>query len=323
MVSGFWLSRAVQVAATLKIPDLVADGPKSVDELAAATSCNPGALYRVLRGLASFGVFRELNNRRFASTATTEVLRSDIPGSMRATVMTELGNFHYKAWGDLITSVKTGEVAFDRVFGHGPWEYLEQNPDMSELFNESMTRVTEVVERGVSEVYDFSPYRKIVDVGGGQGRLLSAMLRSNTNARGVLFDSPRVIEQARRVLTGNPEADRIDFVGGDFFENVPEGGDLYTLKWIIHDWAEREALRILRNIRCAMAPGARVLLLECVLPEANHADFGSLMDVNMLVMTGGRERRASEYAELLAEAGLRMTQVYLTQSPVSIVEAVA
>jgi hypothetical protein len=184
-----------------------------------------------------------------------------------------------------------------------------------------MTRLTEVVLRAVTAVYDFTPYRHIIDVGGGQGRLLAGILGQNRAARGTLFDQPQVIDEARAVLTGDPARERIDLAPGDFFECVPEGGDLYTLKWIIHDWADAEALRILRNVRCAMSSTSRLLLLEVVLPEENKADLGPLMDLNMLVMTGGRERRASEFRDLLAGAGLRLARVYATESPISVVEA--
>jgi ubiquinone/menaquinone biosynthesis C-methylase UbiE len=323
VISGFWLSRAVQVAATLRVPDYVNEMGTAVEEVAAKTGSDVTAMYRLMRALSSFGIFRELEGRRFTSTHTSDILRSDMPGSLRATVMTELGLVHYSSWGQLLDSVRTGEIAFDRVHGADVWTYFGQHPDIAKTFNESMTHVTEVILRGVHEVYNFSRYRTVADVGGGQGRLLASILNANRHARGVLLDAPSVIDQARRLLAEDPAMPRIEFIAGDFFKEVPEGADLYALKWIIHDWAEPQALQILGNVRRAMTPLSRVVLIETVLPEANTPHFAPMMDLNMLVMTGGRERRASEYRDLLAKAGLRMMKVYPTESPVSVIEAEA
>ena len=323
IVTGFWLSRSLQVYATLGIADLLAAGPKSADELADASSTHPEALYRLLRGLASAGVLTELPGRRFEAGPVSEVLRRDQPGSLRSTVITELGLVHYTSWGQLLDSVRTGDIAFDKKFGINAWEYMQQNPELAAIFDDSMTRVTEVLQGAIAQSYDFSSFRKIIDVGGGQGRLLSSILKSNPAARGVLADRAQVIEEARTVLAGHPARPRIELVPTDFFHSVPAGGDLYTLKWIIHDWAEEPATLILRNIRAAMAPGAKVVLIETVLPEANTRHFGPFMDLNMLVMTGGRERRANEFAELFAKAGLRLTRIVPTESVISLIEAVA
>ncbi|MBN9663239.1 MAG: methyltransferase [Acidobacteria bacterium] len=323
IISGFWLSRAVQVAATLEIPDLLADGPRDVRDLAAATSTHELSLYRLLRALASGGVLRELPGRCFEATSLSNMLRKDVPGSLRSTVITELGLMHYAAWGNFVDAVRTGEYAFQTTFQTDPWTYLKGQPQLAATFNDSMTNLTRVVQRAIVEVYDFTPYRKIVDIGGGQGQLLSAMLGASPDARGVLFDAASVVEQAREVLQHEPVRQRIEFHPGNFFESVPAGGDLYTMKWILHDWADAESRLILENIRKAMAPGARVLILDMVLPEPNVPDFGPMMDLNMLVMTGGRERTASEFSDLLASAGLRLVRVYKTNSPLGIVEAEA
>jgi hypothetical protein len=323
IISGFWLSRSLQVFATLGIADLLAEGPQSSAELAAATDTHPEAVYRLLRGLASAGIVQELPGRIFEAGPVSDMLRRDQPGSLRSSVMTELGLVHYTSWGHLIDSVRTGGIAFDKTFGMNAWEYLQGHPDMAALFDDSMTKITEVLQPAIAKAYDFTPFRRVVDVGGGQGRLLSDILTASPEARGVLADRAQVIEESRHVLAQHPTRHRIELVPTDFFHSVPAGGDLYTLKWIIHDWAEPLALQILNNIRAAMAPGAKVLLFETVLPEANTRHFGPFMDLNMLVMTGGCERRASEYAELLQKAGLRQTRVIPTESPVSIVEAVA
>lgn len=323
MISGFWLSRAVQVATTLEIPDLLADGPRAVDDLAAASRTHAPSLYRLLRALASNGVLRELPGQCFESTLLSNLLRKDVPGSMRSTALTEMGLMHYSAWGNLIDSVRTGEYAFQTTFQTDPWTYLKGHPELAAIFNDSMTNLTEVTQRAIVEAYDFTSFRRIADLGGGQGRLLSAMLTASPEAVGVLFDAPQVVEQARQVLARNPLAERMEFVGGDFFQAVPDGCDLYTMKWILHDWADAESAQILGNIRKAMAPGGRVLVFDMVLPEPNTPDLGPMMDLNMLVMTGGRERTKIEFEDLLASAGLRLTRVLPTKSPLGIVEAVA
>lgn len=323
IITGFWLSRAVQVAATLEIPDLLADGPRDVQDLAAATSTHAPSLYRLLRALASGGVLRELPGQCFEATTISNLLRKDVPGSMRSTAVTELGLMHYAAWGNMIDAVRTGEYAFQSTFQTDPWTYLKGHPQLAATFNDSMTNLTRVVQRAILEVYDFTPYRKIIDIGGGQGQLLSAMLGASPEAHGVLFDAASVIQQAREVLQHEPVKQRIEFHPGNFFESVPAGGDLYTMKWILHDWADAESRLILENIRKVMAPGARVLIFDAVLPEPNVPDFGPMMDLNMLVMTGGRERTASEFSDLLASAGLRLVRVYKTNSPLGIVEAEA
>ncbi|WP_321470239.1 methyltransferase [uncultured Paludibaculum sp.] len=323
IISGFWLSRAVQVAATLEIPDLLADGPRDANDLAAASRTHAPSLYRLLRALASAGVLRELPGQCFEATALSNLLRKDVPGSMRSTAITELGLMHYASWGNLIDTLRTGDYAFQTTFQTDPWTYLKGHPELGAIFNDSMTNVTKVMQRAILEAYDFSPYRKIVDLGGGQGLLLKAMLEASPQARGVLFDAPQVVEQARQVLRDEPAAERIEFDAGDFFQGVTAGGDLYTMKWILHDWADAESRLILQNIRKVMAPGARVLVLDMVLPEPNVPDFGPMMDLNMLVMTGGRERTEAEFADLLTSAGLRLRRVYTTKSPLGIVEAEA
>jgi AcrR family transcriptional regulator len=323
IVSGFWLSRSLQVYATLGIADQLATGPKSAGDLAAAAGADPESLYRLLRALASAGVLTELPGRQFEAGAISEILRKDQPGSLRSTVMTELGLVHYTSWSHLLDSVRTGGIAFDNTFGMNAWEYMQQNPHLAAIFDDSMTKVTEVLQGAIARAYDFSPFRKIVDVGGGQGRLLSDILSANPAARGILADRAQVIEEAQTVLAGHPARPRIQLVPTDFFHSVPAGGDLYTLKWIIHDWAQEPATLILRNIRNAMAPGAKVVLIETVLPEANTRHFGPFMDLNMLVMTGGRERRGNEYADLFAQAGLRLTRIIPTESVVCLIEAEA
>lgn len=321
IINGFWTSRAVYVAAKLGLADFVAEGPKTAEELAAATGTHGPSLYRVLRALASVGIFVENEDGRFAATLLGDVLRSQVPGSLRSSAISELGEDHYDAWRDVLQSVKTGEIAFDHHFGMPVWEYYAQNPEIAKVFNESMSGLTQSIEAAVVQSYDFSDARTVVDVGGGHGTFLAAILKANPTAKGILFDAPRVVAEGQTGLRAEGLEGRTEAVGGDFFESVPTGGDIYTLKWIIHDWDDAQSLAILKNCHRAMSRGSRLLLVESVIPPRNEPSLGKFMDLNMLVMTGGRERTADEFRALLAAAGFRLTRVVATPSPVSVIEA--
>lgn len=247
LISGFWIARAIYIAAKLGIADHLHDRPKSAAELAAATGTHAPSLYRVLRALASVGVFAQGDDNRFRLTPLSETLRTDVPGSLRAFTIVELGEEHHPAWGDLLHSVKTGEIAFDHAFGMPIWEYFARHPENAKTFDDAMTGMTLAVNDAVLSSYDFSSIGKIVDVGGGHGSLIASILKSNPRMRGILFDVPAVIEGARARLAAEGIADRCEFIAGDFFESVPGGGDAYILKWIIHDWDDERALTILRN----------------------------------------------------------------------------
>ncbi len=320
MISGFWISRAIYVAAKLGIADHLRDGHRTFDELAAATGTHAPSLYRVLRALASVGVFTEDEKRRFALTPLAETLRTDVPDSLRAFATVELGEEHYPAWGELLHSVKTGEIAFDRAFGMPVWNFFEQNPENAKTFNDAMTGFTLAVNDTVLSSYDFSSIGKIVDVGGGHGSLIASILKANPKMTGVLFDAPPVIEGARHRIRDEGIAERCEAVAGDFFESVPSGGDAYIVKWIIHDWDDERSVSILRNCHRAMAENGRLLLVEAVVPHGSEPHFSKYMDLNMLVMTGGRERTEDEYRALLKASGFRLTRIIPTESPMSIIE---
>ncbi|SIO58072.1 hydroxyneurosporene-O-methyltransferase [Singulisphaera sp. GP187] len=322
IINGFWTSRAVYVAAKLGLADFVQEGPKSADELAAATGTHAPSLYRVLRALASTGIFLEDEQGRFAATPLSDVLRSGVPGSLRASAISELGEDHYDAWRNVLQSVKTGEIAFDHHFGMPVWEYYAQNQEVAQVFNESMSGLTRSIEAAVVRSCDFSHGRTVVDVGGGHGTFLAAILKANPTAKGILFDAPRVVAEGQNgLLSAEGLGGRIEAVGGDFFASVPGGGDIYTLKWIIHDWDDAKSVAILKNCHRAMARGGRLLLVESVIPPRNEPSLGKFMDLNMLVMTGGRERTADEFRDLLAAAGFRLARIIATPSPVSVIEA--
>ena len=320
IIEGFWFSRAVYIAAKLGLADLVAERARTADELAVATQSCAKSLYRILRALASRGIFTEDPSGRFSMTPLAAPLRTEVPGSLRALLTTELGEEHYPAWGNLLHTVKTGETAFDYTFRMSPWEFFAHNPENARIFDRAMTNVNGVVNAAVLRAYDFSKIKLIVDVAGGQGSLMAAILKANPSLRGIVLDMPHVTETTKRLIEAEGLSGRCEVLGGDFFESVPAGGDTYIMKWIIHDWNDERSIAILKNCRRAVVPGGKLLLVEAVLPPANQRAFSKFMDLNMLVMTGGRERKESEYKALFEAAGFRLTGVISTESEFNLIE---
>jgi hypothetical protein len=320
MATGYWVSQAVYVAARLGIADVLAAGPKSGQELAVATGADRQSLCRLLRALCAMGVFRTPAADRFALAPLGEALRSGVPGSLRAMVLT-LGEIHYEAWGHLFHSVKTGASAFQHAFGAPLFEYLGRNPEARNTFNEAMTDFSALVAYAVLLAYDFSDVKSTVDVGGGCGELLTSILRVYPAMQGTVLDTPAVIAAAEKRLPWDPSRDRCTLLPGNFLEAVPPGADVYLMSGVIHDWDDDHAIRILRNCQGSMAQDSRVLVIECVVPDGHDISFSKLLDLNMLVMNGGRERTKTEFRELFDAAGLRMTRIIPTLSPLSVVEA--
>jgi hypothetical protein len=321
MMTGYWVSQALHVAAKLGIADLLADGPVDCEDLAAATDTHAPSLQRVLRALASVGVFTEVSPGSFALTPLAELLRTETPGSMRALAIM-YAEEQYRAWGELLHSVRTGEMAFDHQFGMGYFEYLAQHPEADRVFNEAMTGWTHQLVGAVMDTYDFSPFKTIVDVGGGYGALLTAILRSNPGTRGVLFEQPHVVASAEEQLVAAGVADRCTFVGGDFFAAVPTGGDAYVLSQILHDWDDERCVAILGQCRRVMPDHGKLLVVELVLPEGDEPFLGKWLDLHMLVLLGSRERTAAEYDTLFRAAGFKLARVVPTPPGPSVVEAV-
>jgi ubiquinone/menaquinone biosynthesis C-methylase UbiE len=320
-ITGFWMSRALWVAAKLGIADLLQSGPKTADELAQATDTHAPSLYRILRALTSAGIFQKESDGRFALKPLSETLVTNAPGSVRWFIISELGQEHYPAWGNLMQSVRTGEIAFDSYFGADIWKYFSQHPEDAAVFNDSMSGMTAAANEAIMSVYDFSPFKKVIDIGGGHGGLITSILKQNPEAQGVLFDAPQVIAGARQKLEANGVANRCETVAGDFFKAVPEGGDVYVMKWIIHDWEDEKAITILKNCRRHMQPNGRLIIVDCVVPENDEPDFSKTFDLNMMVMTGGKERTKAEFEQLLAAAGFKLLRVIPTDVPTSVVEA--
>ena len=325
MVTGYYVSRAIYVVAKLGIADHLSEGPRRVDDLAAATGTHAPSLKRVLRLLASVGVFTEEADSRFALTPIGACLRAGVPGSMRAAALL-FGGVTQQAWGDLQRSVETGEPAFRRVFGMDLFDYMAQHPDEAANFDAAMADFTKRIATAVVAAYDFSPFRRIVDVGGGNGALLAGILKANSSLAGVLFDLPQVADRAIAPMRELGLADRCEIVGGDFFKAVPGGGDAYLLKHVIHDWNDDRAGEILRNCRRAMGAEAKLLILEGVYPpridQSDESRGAAANDVNMLVCTGGRQRSEAEFRHLYEAAGFSLTRILPTQTPVKVIEGV-
>src|SRR5687767_9121657 len=323
MVMGFITSQAVSVAAKLYIADHLKNGAKTVEELAEATGTHAPSLYRLMRALTSAGVFSKDAENRFSNTALGEVLRSDHPESIRGAAHMICDREHWNAHGNMLQSVKSGETAFDYTFGKPIFPYLAENPEPAEIFDNAMTSFSTAIAKAVTATYDFSEAGTIADIGGGHGLLLSTVLASNPQAKGVLFDQPYVVEAASEVLENAGVSERVERVGGDFFSEIPVKADIYLMKFIIHDWNDEQSLTILKNLAKSAEPGARLLLVETVVEEDDSIpSISKVMDLNMLAMTGGKERTPSEYAELFEQTGFKLTNVILTPSPLQIVEAI-
>jgi len=316
------MQKGICIAAKLGVADLVAEKPQTAEELADATDTHAPSLYRVLRLLASAGVFAENPDRKFELTPVAEILRSDAPNSMRDFAIMMGENWISQAWNEMLYSVKTGGVAHEKVQGMSSFEFFEKNTEVGAVFNRAMTSLSLMAAPAVAEAYDFSNTGKLVDIAGGYGLLLAAILKANPHLQGVLFDLPFVIENAGELLESEGVAARTEKVAGDFFESVPTGADAYMMKHIIHDWDDASSIKILQNIQRAMDENGKVLIVEMVVPEGNEPSPGKALDLLMLVIEGGKERTEKEYRELLESAGLRMTRVIPTRSPYNIIEAV-
>jgi hypothetical protein len=320
MATAYWLSQAIYVAAKLGVADLLKDGPQSCVALATSTGSDAPSLFRLMRALSSVGIFSHLGGDRFALSRLAESLRTEAHGSLRSMVIT-IGEIHYQACGSLLHSIQTGSPAFNSVFGTGLFDYLQQNDAAADAFNQGMANVSSMLAYAILMAYDFAGISSIVDVGGGQGKLLEKILQCNPGIRGTVFDTASTIERADQQL-GNNTWRRCAYVTGDFFTSVPKGADAYILCGVIHDWDDNRAITILKNCRRAIAEKGRVLLVDMVVPETDEVSFSKLLDLNMLAMTGGRERTSAEFYALLDAADYKLTRIIPTVAPQSIIEAV-
>ncbi len=315
---SYAISISINVAARLKVADLLKDGARPTRELAAAAGVQEDALYRMMRALASFGVFVETAPRTFALTPMAEPLCAGSP--LHDLIVWICDPFHFRIYAETMHSVKTGQPCADRVLGRPLFDYFPTDREESEIFNAAMISMTAMIIPAALEAYDFSSIGTLVDVAGGHGSVLTAILEKHPQMRGVLFDLEHVVAGAKPRLERLKLADRVQLASGDFFQSVP-AGDAYVMKHIIHDWDDARALTILSNCRKA-SPRAKVILLEAVLPPGNDPDFGKLLDLEMLTLPGGRERTQDEFRALFAQAGYRLVRVVPTKSPLWVVEAV-
>jgi len=322
IISGYWLSQAVRLAARIRIADAIGSTSATLEEIAQRTSTRPDELQRAMRALTCHGFFKQSDDGAFAQTPLSEALKSGVPESMRAILEAELGHDHYQSWAEIEGCLRQGGTAFERRYGMPVWRYCAQHPEMESLFGEAMSNLTEIANRAVLESYEFASFDLAVDVGGGHGAFLSAILDRHARPQGILFDLASVVEEAAGSSAVRRHPDRVRTCAGDFFEGVPQGGDLYLLKFILHDWDDDNCVSILSNIRNAMAPTGRLVVVEIVIPTESEPHLGPLIDLNMMVMTGGRERTEAEYRNLLAKSGFRLQRVVATPSPFNVIETV-
>jgi hypothetical protein len=319
LATAYMLSGALHVATRLSIAERLADGPKSVADLAAATGVKADFLYRVLRALASAGVFTESSPRTFALNPAGAMLKKG-PGMLGDGIEFITDTLHFQVYGEMLHSVKTGQPAGEKVVGMPLFQYLAGHPEFSASFNNAMTAFSASVMPAVLKAYDFTGITQLVDVAGGHGHVLTSVLKVYPAMRGVLFDVDHVIAGAGPLLAASGTADRVRTESGDFFKAVP-AGDAYIMKHIIHDWDDDRAVAILSNIRRAMtSTSGRLMLLEAVLAPGDTPDIGKLIDIEMMLMPGGKERTADEFAALFKRAGFELTRVVPTESMLSVVE---
>jgi hypothetical protein len=330
LIGGYQVSAVIGAVARLGVADALAEAPATGAELATRLGADGLSLSRLLEATLDTGLFALGDDGRYSLTPLGDLLRSDVPGSLRRYAVVSTEPWRWNAYGQLTHAVKTGEPGFVAAFGLPLWDYLASHREAAASFEESLARIGAARDQAVVRAVDFGPFERVVDVGGGQGGLLSAMLAVQPQLRGILFDLPSVVEPARLALTQAGYAERLEVVAGDFRETVPTGGDCYILSWILHDWDDHVAEQIVRRCRQAMRAGAHLLVVEMVMPEAGQpgADAFRRMvrqtDLEMLAVVGGRERTKTEFEGLLGAAGFAIESVVpLTGMPWSVIEAVA
>jgi hypothetical protein len=316
---SYWIAQALYVGAKLRLADLLKNSPLTAENLALATQSHPRALYRLLRALASIGVFAEGDRQCFSLTPLAELLGSDLPGSQRAMAIMG-GEVYSHAWAELLYSVQTGQPAFEKIYGLPLFEYLSKHPEQAMYFDECMMVEHRRETDGILGAYDFSGIRVLADIGGGNGSLLTAVLRQYPDMRGILFDLPGVVERAKANVQDAGLAERCQLVAGNFFESAPDGADAYLLRHIIHDWNDERATRILQTVRLAMGQEGRLLVAESVIPPGKDPSFSKLLDLAMLVALGGQERTEKEYRVLYETTGFRVSRILPVHAEVSVIE---
>ena len=320
MITGSWLTQAISVVAKLGVADHIDDRSVTSAELASKVGAHPDSLYRVLRALTNVGLFQEEEDQAFALTPLGRCLRTDHPQSMRFMAIFQ-GQVNWSNWGALEHCVRTGGDAVRHVHGESGFEYLTKNPEKAEIFDRAMTNVSKMELDSILAAYDFSEFNTLADVGGGHGQLLGAVLGLNPSMKGMLYDLPHVIDGAVTAMKSVGLESRVDFQRGSFFESVPGGADAYMMKHIIHDWSDSESVQILKNIRAKIPNHGKLLLIEAIIPERNVPHVAKFLDLEMLVVTTGKERTTTGFRELLAKAGFKLDRVVPTISMANVIEA--
>ncbi len=321
---GHWAARAIQVATSLRVPDALNDGPKSVEDLAHMTETHPPSLYRLLRALASVGVFEEVEPRTFAHSECSRFLQSSQPISLYNLARMMNADWHWRVWGEMEYSIRTGKPVFEQLYGMDRWHYFQQYPEEGRIFDAGISNFSRLVDRAIAAAYDFSGVGTLVDVGGGHGSLLLTILAATPALKGMLFDQAEVLNAARRLVEQAGLQERCQLVSGDMLAEVPSGADVYLLKEIIHNWDDEHASQILRNCRKAMKPDQKVLLADNLIrPGGKETSFAKFLDLEMLMGFIGKERTAEEFQALLETSGFLLHKIIPTQSPLVLVEGIA
>ena len=322
MITGAWISQAIYAAAKFGIADLLSDGAKSVDELASASGTKPDLLYRLLRALASVGIFTEEDGSRFSLTPLAEFLRSDVEGSQRATALM-LGDEHFfLPWSKIADAIQTGDNAFEQTFGKPGFERIAELPELARIVDDAMMSMNSHETAAMLDSYDFSGINVIADIGGGNGAQITAILQKHPNMQGILFDLPHVVERAQPNIEAAGLSGRCQLVGGDFFQSVPDQADAYLMRHIIHDWNDERSMAILKNCHAVMAKGDKLLLVESVIPPGNDPFMAKFLDLAMMLFPGGKERTEDEYRELFDRAGFELARIVPTCTEVSVIEGI-
>ncbi|MCP4706599.1 MAG: methyltransferase [candidate division Zixibacteria bacterium] len=318
-IVGKWISKPIYVAAELCMADLLSEGPKSIDELAKQSRSHAPSLYRMMRALASVGIFSETESKRFELTPMAECLKKD---AMRSFALMFNSDWSDKAWGQFFDCIKTGETPFEKAFGEPVSEWLEHNPKAAEVFNEANAIKSLGTIHAIIDTYDFSIFNTLTDVGGGLGVLMAEILKANPLMKGVVAEIPSVINKAKKIIREQSLDNRCQAVECDFFESIPSGSDAYLMSNILHDWSEKKCQIILKNCYKAMKPGSKLLIVEMVISDGNEPSIAKLLDLEMFVTTGGQERSEFEYQNLLESSGFKLLQIIPTKESICVIEAI-
>ena len=322
LIMGFRSSQMIYVAAKLELADRLDQCPRTAADLAADVGADPRALYRLMRALASIGIFAEGEGQTFALTPAARLLQSNVVGSLRSSALIYGDDLFWRTYGRMLHSVQTGKPAFDHCHGAPLFPYLETHPEAASLFHEAMSGFSEQESAAILAAYDFSGFSDVVDIGGGRGALVAALLTTCSHLRAVILDLEPAARGATQLLSEAGLTGRATFTAGDFFTAIPEGGDVYLMKSVLHNWDDAAAARILRNCRVAMAKNARLIVIERVIPAVTGPSEAILFDINMLVVLRGQERTEKEYEELFRAADLKLVRIIPTRSHLSLIEGV-